>query len=143
MKKVAATLALLMCLVAKSDGSGTVYWSGPGGDQWNTGSSPYDVDPIRPFDILWCSSSTDGQYDRASGIVLADVGASSISYVFGSAGWGENRPYRRSRIDGSGTGWLAQDAENDSGTGFRIAISPDASRLYHIDVGNQIRAYST
>ena len=110
---------------------------------WNTNSSPYDVDPVRPFDVFWASYSTDGQFNRASGIALADVGATSTPYLFGSAGWSENRPYRKSRTNGASTGWVAENAQNDSGTGFRIALSPDGSRLYHIDIGNQIRAYNT
>ena len=120
-----------------------VYWSGPGGDFQNTNSSPYDVDPTNPFCVLWASGSADGQYHRPSGVILADLSPDSTPYIFGSAGWGVNRPYRRSRLNGSETGWLGENGQNDSGTGFRVAISPDASRIYHIDCGNQIRAYST
>ena len=143
MKPTSVVLVLLLVFITADAAGSTVYWSGPGGDMWNTNSSPYDVDPTQPFGVLWLSYSDDGQYNRPSGIILADVGASSTPYLFGSAGWGQNRAYRRSRTDGTATGWLAENTQNDSGTGFRIAINPGASRLYHIDLGNRIRAYNT
>jgi len=118
-----------------------IHWNGPGGDMWNTNSSPYDVDPNEPFNILWASKSDDGDYFRPSGLVLADIGVPKTQYIFGSAGWGQNRVYRRFRGDGSSSNWLSQNTENDSGTGFRIAISPDGNTIYHIDVGNTIRAF--
>ncbi|MBN1826939.1 MAG: PQQ-binding-like beta-propeller repeat protein [Candidatus Eisenbacteria bacterium] len=121
-----------------------VYWSGLGGDIWNTASSPFEVDPTNPFAVLWSSPSEDeGDLHRPSGLVLADVGASEIPYLFGSTGWWQNGVYRRERETGDSPDWSVPTGENDSGTGFRIALSPDGSRLYHIDAANWIRAYPT
>jgi len=124
--------------------SSVVYWAGPGGDYWNTNSSPFAVNRQQPFEILWTrSSGSDGWFSPPSGLLLLDVGASRTPYIFGSTGWGGNRPYRRNRFDGGSTSWLAEHGLNDSGTGFRICSSPDGSMIYHIDVGDVIRAYPT
>ncbi len=143
MKRLGGIVTVFLLLAATSAYAGTVYWSGPGGDAWNTNSSPYAVDPARPCTVLWYAYSSDGQYNRASGVALAEPGSEGIQYIFGSTGWGGNRPYRTNAADGLATGWLAESGTNDSGTGFRIALAPDGSRLYHIDVANVIRAYST
>jgi len=126
--------------------SASIYWSGPGGDMWNTNSSPFNVDPNEPFNILWASKSLsgeDGSYFRPSGLVLADIGISKTRYIFGNAGWSQNRIYRKNREDGSSSNWISQNTKNDSGTGFRIAISPDGEQIYHIDVGHTIRAFNS
>lgn len=120
-----------------------VHWSGPGGDVWNTNSSPEIVDTADPFAVLWTTTPQEGHLHRPSGVVLADVGEAATPYLFGSTGWYQNRPYRQLASTGAATSWTAQNGTNDSGTGFRIALSLDGSKLFHIDSGNIVRAYPT
>ncbi|HPF36251.1 MAG TPA: CARDB domain-containing protein [Candidatus Krumholzibacteria bacterium] len=137
----AAALVLLGVAICGTAGA-QVYWEGLGGDQWNTNSSRYAVDPERPFDIQWSATSVDGLFDRPSGLVLIDA-APSESYVFGSTGWPQNRVYRFDRTDGTHPAWTAQNGLNDSGTGVRVTPSTDGSKIYHIDDGHILRAYAT
>ena len=120
----------LALLLRPTLSASAVHWSGPGGDQWNTNSSPYAVNAVTPFDILWASASVEGQFHRASGVALADVGSpTTVPYLFGSTGFLENRVYRRDRSNGSAPSWVAENGLNDSGTGFRIALSLNGSRV--------------
>ena len=119
----------------------SVHWNGPGGDIWNTNSSPANVNPANPFNVLWSVESDEGQLHRPSGLALVDVGAASTPDLFGTTGWWQNRTYRASRTNGTTTSWLSADGENDSGTGFRVAADPVGTRVYQVDVGNVVRAY--
>ena len=117
-----------------------VHWSGPGGDIWNTNSSPYTVDPTDPFDVQWAAAEQNGFVERPSGLCLV-TGASGETWVFGSTGWGGNRVYRIDAEDGSQPAWLSRSGQNDSGSGMRIALSNNGASIYHIDTGDSIRAY--
>ena len=142
------TLGLVL-LLSSPLFAGKAIWTGIGGDPGNTNSSPYPVSTSTTVVEKFAVSSSDGQFERTSGICLADCGSDAAPYVFGSTGWGGNKPYRYSRVDGSTTGWVAQSGTNDSGSGFFVGVSPDGKYVIHQDVntGNpaspNIRGYSS